>query len=62
MTNGDAILKYYNGNNVEVTDYNNIPAVTMVWITIEIDSDPNKPPAKITATTKVNLRNMKKNL
>lgn len=62
VVNGDTILKYYNGNNAEVMDYNNVPAVTMVGITIELDRDSNSPPAKVTATTKVNLRNMKKNL
>lgn len=62
VVNSDSLFKFFNGSNVEVTDYQNIPAMTMIQITIELDKNGDAPPAKISGTTKVSLRNMKRNL
>jgi len=36
--------------------------VRLVRITIKIDEDPNRPPAALTSTTQVSIRNLKDNL
>jgi hypothetical protein len=36
--------------------------VRLVKITLDIDSDPNKPPEPFTVTTQVSIRNIKDNL
>lgn len=52
----------YNGNTAALTQPVSIIDVRLVKITIVIDADPNRPPAPVTVTTQVNIRNLKDNL
>lgn len=62
ITNGSTLFRYYNGNNNELTQPVNMASVRMVQLTISLDINGTSMPAPVSATTKVNLRNMKDNL
>ena len=52
----------YNGTTSPLAQPVSILAVRLVKITLILDTDPNKPPASITVTTEVSMRNLKDNL
>ena len=52
----------YNGSSAALTQPLSIFAVRLVKITLVIDADPNRPPAPVTASTQVSIRNLKDNL
>lgn len=52
----------YNGSTAPLTQPVSVLSVRLVKITLIIDDDPNRPPAPITVTTQVNMRNLKDNL
>jgi hypothetical protein len=60
------IFNYYDENYAGTTSPLsvpiNIPAVRLVKITVTVDKNPNKPPAPMTMTTQVSIRNLKDNL
>lgn len=62
VTNTGSIFHYYTDSGQELTGTIDPAAVKMVELNISLDMDPNSPPAPITESTKVNLRNMKTNL
>ena len=67
ITNGStSIFDYYNsnynGSTAPLTQPVSIMDIRLVKITLVIDADPNRPPASITVTTQVNIRNLKDNL
>ncbi len=61
VTNTDSLFKYYDGGNEELSVPVNITNVKMISLSISLDKN-NLPPAPITETTIVSLRNMKDNL
>jgi type II secretory pathway component PulJ len=52
----------YNGSTAPLTQPVSIIDVRLVKIIIVIDADPNRPPAPVTVTTQVSIRNLKDNL
>ena len=58
----DLELKYFDDNNMEMALPVNLPAVRMVGLSISVDRDPNREPLPVGQSTKVSLRNLKKNL
>lgn len=62
LVNSDQIFHYYDNQGQELNQPVIIPNITMVGLEFTLDKDPNQPPSAITEITKVNLRNMKKNL
>jgi len=52
----------YNGSTAALSQPVSIIDVRLVKITIVIDADPNRPPAPVTVTTQVSIRNLKDNL
>lgn len=52
----------YNGSNSPLTQPVSALSVRLVKITLVIDNDPNKPPAPVTVTTQISIRNLKDNL
>jgi len=52
----------YDGTTQPLAEPINVSAVRLVKITIIIDRDPTKPPAPITLTTQISIRNLKDNL
>ncbi|MFM2357335.1 MAG: hypothetical protein RJA61_72 [Candidatus Parcubacteria bacterium] len=60
-----SIFTYYDTDYTGTTLPLSNPSVSdirLIKVTIEIDEDPNKPPAMLTSTTQVSLRNLKDNL
>lgn len=66
VTNGSTIFEYfdknYDGNTAALTSPITIPSVRLVKITITVDKDVNRPPAAMTFSTQVAMRNLKDNL
>jgi len=67
VTNGATpIFSYYdsnyNGSTTPLSQPVSIINVRLVKIVLVIDADPNRPPASVTVTTQVNIRNLKDNL
>ncbi|MCL5410268.1 MAG: type II secretion system GspH family protein [Patescibacteria group bacterium] len=62
VVNTDLLFKYYDGSNLELAMPVNITDIRMVGLSISLDKNGNLPPAPITETTIVSLRNMKDNL
>jgi prepilin-type N-terminal cleavage/methylation domain-containing protein len=52
----------YTGSSAALTQPVSISVVRLVKITLVLDADVNNPPAAITSTTQVSLRNLKDNL
>jgi len=52
----------YNGSSAALTQPVSIFAIRLVKITLILDADPNRPPAPVTASTQVSIRNLKDNL
>jgi prepilin-type N-terminal cleavage/methylation domain-containing protein len=52
----------YNGETSPLSQPVSVINVRLVEITLIIDSNPNKPPAPVTVTTQVSIRNLKDNL
>jgi prepilin-type N-terminal cleavage/methylation domain-containing protein len=52
----------YNGSSDPLSTPISISNIRLVKITLIIDADPNRPPAPMTVTTEVNIRNLKDNL
>ena len=57
-----ASFKYYDDNNVELSAPINIPSIRMVQLTLTLKISGSNHASSTTQTTKVNLRNLKKNL
>lgn len=62
VVNTDLLFKYYDGGNIELTEPVNITNIKMINLSISLDKNGSLPPAPITETTRVSLRNMKDNL
>jgi prepilin-type N-terminal cleavage/methylation domain-containing protein len=62
LVNPGQIFHYYDNQGQELNQPVALSAVTMIGLEFTLDKDPDKPPAAITEITKVDLRNMKKNL
>jgi prepilin-type N-terminal cleavage/methylation domain-containing protein len=67
LTNGvTPIFTYYdtnyNGSTPPLADPVSVLDIRLVKITLIIDVDPNRPPAPMTVTTEVSIRNLKDNL
>ncbi|HEY5588595.1 MAG TPA: prepilin-type N-terminal cleavage/methylation domain-containing protein [Candidatus Paceibacterota bacterium] len=52
----------YNGNSLPLTQPVSIINVRLIKITLIIDADPNRPPAPVTVSTQISIRNLKDNL
>lgn len=52
----------YNGSSAPLTQPISILNVRLLKITLVIDNDVNKPPAPVTVTTQISIRNLKDNL
>jgi len=52
----------YNGSNAPLSQPVSVFNVRLIKITLIIDNDPNKPPAPVTVTTQISIRNLKDNL
>jgi len=52
----------YNGSSAALAQPVSIFAIRLVKITLVLDADPNRPPAPVTASTQVSIRNLKDNL
>ena len=52
----------YNGTTAPLTQPVSITTIRLIKITLVIDTDPNRSPLSVTATTEVSLRNLKDNL
>lgn len=66
VTNGSTIFDYYDknydGSTAALTSPITIPSVRLVKITVVVDKDANRPPAPMTFSTQVSMRNLKDNL
>lgn len=62
VENPNLIFEYYDGEKVTLTAPIDITKIRLIKLTISLDQDINKPPAAITETTEVSLRNLKDNL
>jgi prepilin-type N-terminal cleavage/methylation domain-containing protein len=62
IVNADLLFTYFDGSNAELNYPINITNLKMISLSISLDKNGNLPPASITETTKVSLRNMKDNL
>ncbi|MBY0376364.1 prepilin-type N-terminal cleavage/methylation domain-containing protein, partial [Patescibacteria group bacterium] len=66
VTNTTTLFDYYDknydGTTAALSTPVDIASVRLIKITLTIDKDPNKPPAPITLSTLVMLRNLKDNL
>ncbi len=66
VNNSTAIFTYYDsnytGSSTPLTQPVSVLNIHLVKITLIIDADPNRPPASVTVTTQVNIRNLKDNL
>lgn len=56
------LFNYFNDVSEEITEPVAIDAVRMVKITLSVDKDTSTPPATVTETTSISLRNLKTNL
>ncbi len=62
LANPTSLFTYYDGNNNLLAQPASIADVKMAGLDISLDIDLTKSPVAITESTKVNLRNTKKNL
>ena len=58
----DLSLSYFDDSGNALPMPVNLSSATMIGLSISIDQNPNSSPVPITQSTKVNLRNLKKNL
>jgi prepilin-type N-terminal cleavage/methylation domain-containing protein len=62
VVNTNSLFKYYDGSNNELSLPIDNTNLRMISLSISLDKNGNLPPAPITETTTVSLRNMKDNL
>jgi type II secretory pathway pseudopilin PulG len=62
VVNCSTLFTYYNDASAQISDPVPADAVRMVKLTVSIDKDITKAPEALTASTSVNLRNLKTNL
>lgn len=62
LQNADSIFAYYDDSGNQLAEPFNLSDIKMIGLVIELDKNGDEPPAPMSETTKVNLRNMKDNL
>jgi type II secretory pathway pseudopilin PulG len=62
VQNPNEVFSYYDDGGEELTFPVIISSISMVGLGVALDKDPVRPPVPMAESTKVNLRNLKKNL
>ena len=62
VTNSTQLFNYYDGNNNLLSGNFDPANVRLIKLTISLDKNGSAPPAPVTETTEISLRNMKNNL